>query len=73
MLSFRALCCCFLFVLLLFVLNAWLQGAWKERYQSILDSLPPPPREGPPLPPPGCERIIFHIDMDCTICVFVAL
>lgn len=38
-------------------------GSWKSRFQNLLDSLPPPP----PLsaPRPGCERVIFHVDMDC--------
>ncbi len=38
-------------------------GAWKERYQDLLDTLPAPPPGGPPLPPPGGDRVIFHLDM----------
>ena len=41
-------------------------GAWKERYQELLDSLPEPEPPLPPPPPPvGRERVIFHLDMDC--------
>jgi nucleotidyltransferase/DNA polymerase involved in DNA repair len=38
-------------------------GSWKDRYQRILETMPPPP----PLVQlaPGCTRVIAHIDMDC--------
>eukprot|EP00931_Biecheleriopsis_adriatica_P055698 TRINITY_DN32992_c0_g1_i1.p1 TRINITY_DN32992_c0_g1~~TRINITY_DN32992_c0_g1_i1.p1 ORF type:complete len:1112 (+),score=185.85 TRINITY_DN32992_c0_g1_i1:113-3448(+) len=37
-------------------------GVWRERYEEILDSLPPPP----PLPPQSPNgRVIVHLDMDC--------
>jgi nucleotidyltransferase/DNA polymerase involved in DNA repair len=38
-------------------------GSWRDRFEKLLSSLPPPP----PLPkcPPGLERCILHIDMDC--------
>ena len=38
-------------------------GSWKNRYQLLLDSLPPPPPL-PPTPPDG-QRVLAHIDMDC--------
>jgi len=37
-------------------------GSWKERFEEILASMPPPP----PLPnPPVHKRRILHVDMDC--------
>ena len=40
-------------------------GSWKERFQKLIDSMPPPP-ELPPTPRGG-ERVIAHIDMECAI------
>jgi DNA repair protein REV1 len=42
-------------------------GSWKQRYNKLLETLPPPPPLPPPLQPSG-ERAILHIDMDCFFC-----
>ncbi|CAE6926976.1 REV1, partial [Symbiodinium sp. CCMP2456] len=36
-------------------------GVWRERYEEILDSLPPPP----PRPALRGKSVFLHIDMDC--------
>ena len=48
-------------------------GAWRERYQEILDSLPPPPFSHPPKPPHGIDRVVFHVDMDCFFAAVAAV
>ncbi|CAE8627988.1 unnamed protein product [Polarella glacialis] len=40
-------------------------GVWRERYEEILDSLPPPPALPPPSEASGKRRVVVHVDMDC--------
>ena len=46
-------------------------GTWKHRYEEFLEGIPAPPPLAPP--PPGRERLILHVDMDCFFASVAAL
>ena len=46
-------------------------GTWKHRYEEFLEGIPAPPPLAPP--PPGRERLILHVDMDCFFAAVAAL